>query len=247
MRIISKFHDYYDSVQKYGQDLNTVYLRNDESLDPKKFESFKDFLGVYQVRHGLYASVDFSYIPFIVLISDKSYFGFKLTYKKDGTDQEIVEYCYDEKSCVDFLDRNSTTYLKEYSEKKKGWRYHYYRTDFNAEKVPEFFETKIPGTQKICIEYASPVILIGKKGCYSEVGPFGPGKDLLIIKNPCLKNIEFYKALDTNSAFQEIESFLTGVLPATVPNMVTVSEKNKILKHGFDYKLSFRKPTSKKK
>ncbi len=248
MRIISKFSDYYDSVQKYGQDLSTVYLRQEVFLDPKKFTNFKDLLSVYSTSHHFLPTAGFHFLPFIVLVSGRSYVGFQLTFDKEDS-SKTTEYCYDEASCLESLRKNSPKHFNLYTEKKKAWRSFYYRQDFNEGNVQEFFKTKIPDTQKICIDHASPIILIGRKGCYTGTGSdyFDTKENLIVVKNPCLKHIEFYKALDTNSTFQEIESFLSGVLPSTVPNTVTISEKNKILKHGFDYKLSFRKSPTKKK
>jgi hypothetical protein len=68
----------------------------------------------------------------------------------------------------------------------------------------------------------------------------------VLIKNPNLKNLQMFKAFHPNLAFQEIESFLTGVLPNPYPPTVVVSEKTRIAKRGFD-KWSFRKPPAKKK
>jgi hypothetical protein len=253
VRIISKYNDYYDSVQKYGQDLSTIYLRQEEFLDTRKFSHFDELFNVHRPSFGILGTQVFSYIPFLVLINDKVFVGFRLTLKVYlGLD--VVEYCYDEASCIDFLKRNSKEHLKEYTEKKKGYRAYYYRNGFNESFVPKFFETKVPDTQRICIEHSTPVILIGRKKCYEGLGPnpfdtsnlrFDTRKDIVVVKNPCLKSIEFYKAMDTNSTFQEIESFLSGVLPGGTPKMVTISEKNNILKHGFDYKLSFRKAKQK--
>lgn len=249
MRIISKFSDYYDSVQKFGQDLSVVYLRQEESLEPKKFRYFKDLLPVFQSHYEYSNGKTLSYIPFIVLVNDRSYVGFRLSYKKDGMIDEVSEYCYDEASCVEFLRKNSVEQFKAYTEKKKGWRSYYYRNSFNETAVSEFFKTKIPGVQQICIENSAPIVMIGKKGFYTKEydNHTDHTRDFIVIKNPCLKTVEFYKALDTNSTFQEIESFMSGVLPSNTPNMATISEKNKIIKHGFDYKLSFRKAPTKKK
>ena len=52
MRIISKFHDYYDSVMIYGQDKTVVYQREEKKIFDAKIKT-KD-LELYSARIGYY-------------------------------------------------------------------------------------------------------------------------------------------------------------------------------------------------
>ena len=56
-----------------------------------------------------------------------------------------------------------------------------------------------------------------------------------------LKDLQFYKAVDPYTLFQEIEMWLGGVLPGAGNPMVQITDDSiKVAKHGFD-KFSFRK------
>lgn len=73
---------------------------------------------------------------------------------------------------------------------------------------------------------------------------YAPSNNLIL--NPCLKDLEFYKIMDSASAFQEIEMYISGVIGCSENKIIEVSDKSKIEGHGFDYKKSFRKEKEKK-
>ena len=56
MRIISDFHDYYDCVQKMGQDLNTVYIRKRKEVNLDMFP-FSNFLNKFRGWEGIYPKI----------------------------------------------------------------------------------------------------------------------------------------------------------------------------------------------
>lgn len=58
---------------------------------------------------------------------------------------------------------------------------------------------------------------------------------------PQLKQYRFGKIFPSNICYQEIEMFLSGFLGNKEPEMIEVSDKDKILQYGFDLKTSFRK------
>ena len=59
--------------------------------------------------------------------------------------------------------------------------------------------------------------------------------------NPNLKDLQFQKYKDAYSTFQDIQSYISGILGITTPETLELSDKSKILKAGFDPKISFRK------
>lgn len=68
-----------------------------------------------------------------------------------------------------------------------------------------------------------------------------------ITLGPNLKELGFHKIKDTYTAYQDIFQYVAGVLNQRENNMVKISDKDKIHKHGFD-KWSFRTmPGTKKK
>jgi hypothetical protein len=63
--------------------------------------------------------------------------------------------------------------------------------------------------------------------------------------NPNLNNYKFYKVQDAFSAFQFIQTYISGVLGTKENDIIEVSNESKILKAGFDLKTSFRKDKKK--
>ncbi len=63
-----------------------------------------------------------------------------------------------------------------------------------------------------------------------------------LVINPCLREYGFMRVKDTFTAFQEVQMYVGGVLPQAEHPLVEVSERDKLLQHGFDEKWSFRNP-----
>jgi hypothetical protein len=59
--------------------------------------------------------------------------------------------------------------------------------------------------------------------------------------NPKLSDLKFYQYKDTYSTFQDIQSYISGVLGIDATPTIELSDKSKIIKAGFDPKTSFRK------
>jgi hypothetical protein len=64
------------------------------------------------------------------------------------------------------------------------------------------------------------------------------------VLNPSLREMQFFRVTDVNSAFQELSMFVGGVL-ANNDKPESVDNNYKILAHGFDLKESFRKGPTK--
>jgi hypothetical protein len=58
--------------------------------------------------------------------------------------------------------------------------------------------------------------------------------------NPNLAAFKFFKYKDAFTTFQEIQSYLAGVLGSPEPEIIELSDRSKIVKSGFDLKTSFR-------
>jgi hypothetical protein len=58
---------------------------------------------------------------------------------------------------------------------------------------------------------------------------------------PELKKLNFQTVKDPYTAMQELSMFIGGVIPRQAPEMVNISDKDRIAQHGFD-KFSFRHP-----
>lgn len=60
--------------------------------------------------------------------------------------------------------------------------------------------------------------------------------------NPNLKELSFFKVKDAYSAYKEISSFISGYLGSEERQILTISDKDKIVQYGYDPYLSFRHP-----
>jgi hypothetical protein len=69
-------------------------------------------------------------------------------------------------------------------------------------------------------------------------------REIVAALNPNLRDLQFFRIVDVNIAFQELSMFLGGVL-ANNDRPEPVDNKYKILAHGFDLKESFRKGPTK--
>ena len=65
--------------------------------------------------------------------------------------------------------------------------------------------------------------------------------ETMLICNPVLQSVDWFKKFDTFTTYQEISMFLGGVLGNVEDNNIPMSDKDKVLSHGFDIKSSFRK------
>jgi hypothetical protein len=105
---------------------------------------------------------------------------------------------------------------------KMDWYMRYVYEDFL--KVTKGFDDI--DYNKLHHDYQTPVLVVA---------------DGLLHINPKLEDLEFFRVVEPYTAFQEIEMYLSGILGKEVPNLVEISDKSKILKHGHDPKYSFRK------
>ena len=65
------------------------------------------------------------------------------------------------------------------------------------------------------------------------------GKDEIIF-NGKLSDYQFYKVFDPYTCYQELDTWLSGVLAYPQNIMIEVGNESKIQKHGFDSKYGFR-------
>lgn len=66
-----------------------------------------------------------------------------------------------------------------------------------------------------------------------------------IIINPCLDQLMFQKVMDAQTMYQELDMYISGTLSYPQNLMVEIPNEERIVKHGFDLKTSFRKRKNK--
>lgn len=243
MRILSKFHDYYDSCLAYGADPKTIYLRNE-----KEYESNKDwpvqihttplrirlrgivgrFLGRWsEYDHGtvLFCGKSYPYVCFY----KKTEFINPLTKQLNRTTEPV--YCYTLEQVAEFFSKHGSKeeklqYFKSVVRKENSFK--------RAFEV--FFQQNQQLTEKtitdILFKFESPCI-------HLAIRADNHSGDKLVA-NPELKKLQFYRIVDAYTAFQELSMFISGIMGGSVPPMIEISDKIRAEKHGFD-KWSFRK------
>lgn len=259
MRIVSKFHDYYDSVQMYGQDRNLLYIRKTEPMKHEEVGQFlkADFFSQFaQVQDSTryYHSWkmnpidDIFHNSFVVFVGDTYIKGIKLEKdyidKEDGMTKTKMDFAFAPGAVDAFVmsDHFTEQQIDKYLgvTKRKKYRFHSFEQPYFCQKnIKEFFETKMQ--RNLCIDLRCPIVFFGdsKSAGLTET-------EFSVVKNPCLNTLQLYKALPHGLAFQKIESFISGVLPGRYPEMVTIDETTRLEKRGFDKKWSFRKMPTKK-
>ena len=90
---------------------------------------------------------------------------------------------------------------------------------------------------KMHVQADSPIILTFfdcKYVCYNNY-------KIELIKNPCLRELDFARIMPSTKIYQEIEMFLGNELVKDIMPSSYQSDIEKIISHGFDTKISFRK------
>jgi hypothetical protein len=263
MRVISKFHDYYDKVQMHGQDPNLVYVRNKKVIYPEKRLFCKEAKGpealyrplyLYERRRGI--NQEKTVNLFIIGFCGR-------LYPTLSFDQYSWNRCFQGPFLYNIaeVDKYVENHWDEVrQEKYRGERpqyeRRYYPALFTRKEMAKWFEEYTVADDTLFIEYECPVFYYQLK--YSRYDnklkkKVRPGDELVL--HPCLKQMEFFKVFDAQLAFQELSMYLSGVLGLTSQKGKpiyqgqkmddTVSDQDMIEAKGFDKKWSFRKEPKK--
>lgn len=239
MRIISNFHDYYDSFS--DKESYTIFNRH---LQEYSGRTIKERLPVIETPMSKYfkkhaylkenqtlsflqpyfnKKIDYPFAnvyAFHVLVGKKVYAGI-LTYKvKEGN-----SFLYTVEEVMQVFEKYPQL-LKTYDLKKATIKQ-------IEEEVVEFFKPTIKEEHAIdlCRHYNSPILLTYKNRWKSYT---------LLCINPCLKEYNFQRVLDPFTVYQEISQFYETFLVTEKEVPVQINDKDKIRQHGFDLKTSFR-------
>jgi len=260
MRIISKFNDYYDGVQAYGQDQSLVYHRVTEERNFKDSETDKVFGEDTNLYNGMYLE---EYTPdnygiglesietFFVGICGIIYPLAKLTY---GTDRRTTPYPHRDvkftnssEGMLSLLKQiegsEATKLVKNWKkEVRNRWRYRWFEADVepSIEKQHDrFFDaSKFDKYWKFSVDH--------KIVCFSLRTTINVDEGMRFTINPCLKDLGAVIVSNPFDTFQNIAMYLGGVLGNEAAPMIAIEDKYRIESHGYD-KWSFRKRPTKNK
>lgn len=214
MRIISKFYDYYDCIQKFGIDKSIIYNREEQEIKNDLPEVIKEF---YRYRSGTYHINTYNSARcFAVILIDKCYFGLHLSdHIYDPNFKYVHHYFYTKESFYKYLNDNN---IKIDNNVYRGYK----------DSLPIGC---IDIGMDLAIKYKSPIFTYDFKEY---------GNEYTFKKDTFLKEYQFYKVMEPLMIYQKIQMFVSGVLSTPEKEPWPISDKLKAESHGFD-KWSFRK------
>ena len=232
MRIISKFRDYYDSVQAHGLDPSVMYIRKEEPIVITK-NSNKTLVSLANgIRsrgiggHWINGWINrgYPFTDYLVLFCGRLYPGISIVTLEKGSPRlgytEKVAYLWSQNVDIHLLLEKAEVPVNKIN--SYGFSIVDYFNFFKQYSSKDLLS--------IHSEYDVPILLLRCErydgvSCYS---------------NPNLSAIQFEKRIDPFTAFQELAMFIGGVMGGKSPKTVEISDKVRAEKHGFD-KWSFRK------
>lgn len=121
----------------------------------------------------------------------------------------------------------------------------YYDSIDTIEGVKKFFSESYEQLQKLFSAHRTPIFVFepGTKYFYRS-NKQTPYRSLVL--SPNLKDLEFYKVKDPISAFQDVYSYISGVLGMPIKKAKPIDDKVMAASKGHDSPYSFRKPPSKR-
>lgn len=228
MLIISKFHDYYDSALVEGVDKTIVYERKEYEIEyPSEFTETSR-LGYKRAMFDHNSASDISPSIKVVGFCGKLY---PVIEKHVGYYEYEYFYTFD-----DFVKSMNADELKSY---ERNNNYGLDRAS-RLKKLENSFNLKL----EFCNKDFEKFFIDNKIVCFVNTYNASERKQTLLV-NCCLKDYKFYKIIDPFTSFQDIMMYISGVLGTPNSPMVEISDELRIERHGFDKKISFRKPPSK--
>lgn len=230
MRIISKFHDYYDNIVQYGQDHTRVFIRNNEKFElTSKFKFLEPPRQIYSERYSKKTKTKYFCQNITIAFAGVVYHALRLRSYPNNIEvfhpsiQERFFYTYD--SFKEFAD-NEEINLNENS------TYYDFLSSSYLNIRTSFTDYFTPTNKYYDFFIENKISIVS---CYGVIR-----NKYEVCINPCLKDYQFFKILDPHTAYQELDMFVSGVLSANENNMVQIEDRYRIEQHGFD-KWSFRK------
>lgn len=226
MRIISKKHDYYDCIQKYGQD-DILYIRDEKEVKINfTFNSISEYIGSSDRGFSLHNQ--------LIGFCGKLYPCIYLRYPRYGDKGT----CYYSMELLDnHIQKIFPKLAKEFDKKSRRYFRRYSKTWQSSirDEINGYFEWFNQQENK------AKLVILNKM---FDLAPlfsvhYHSYNESLIILNCMLRNYEFYKVFDVQRTFQELQMWMSNIAKPIKPlpriDDVTMAEAK-----GYD-KFSFRK------
>ncbi|MBF0315295.1 MAG: hypothetical protein HQK52_17880 [Oligoflexia bacterium] len=251
MRIISKFKDYYDSIQTFDKD-DIVYCRDPNKMCAKKLLG-QSIIDVHDDRErediarlSIFCKmVLIGYRNMLLGFCGKLYPVVEVYYYEKNDGKISKEY----KRSVFYKQEELDQFMTQMQKRKNPPKDAYYSIEKHIGS--KYFKEREQRIETIRVKVLElfhslnvPVFLLQTETYPGEFGGDGYRtghyrRDVILETNPCLEEIFFQKIYDAYTVFQEIRMYLGGVLLRPETPMLTISDEVKAQQHGFN-KLSFR-------
>ena len=249
MRIISKFHDYYD-VLNDGSDTDHVWKRETTSFLPDLNDPFYKTDNWENDLPHLMAEVS---VPKVGAVFQQD-----VLWRGDTDDyrRSLLLFCGEfypfvrlsERVCWDFESFAQTVKLEERPYCKRSWCYAQNKVFANA-RAMFTQETILPRFRTLNLRLRCPIVLLDM-----QEQPLGPVREheperyrVRFTLNPRLAELGFERIIPPFEAYQKLEGYLFNELAEQNDPPVEISNDIRRDSHGFD-KHSFRKdPTKRRK
>jgi hypothetical protein len=236
---VSEFHDYYDTVQAVGQDQTVVYLRTrkEVQLNPNNYH-FPRFGGT---------PPRFEYSPWMPMVEivvgfcGKVYPILRLSHQRRSEPSPNTALCYTPSEVDAFIEHHfKRREIETYRSKPRRWRFAsaLWPRGQRREKFQEFFDTyaaKKTAFVPLFLENRCPIFVASTWWDVEQ-----RARHYKIVYNECLKELEFFRRMDTYTAYQELQMYFGAMAQPNRP-IPAVSDKDMVSIKGFD-KWSFRNP-----
>lgn len=250
MRIQSKFQDYYDSAQGYGQDLTRVYVRETSEPGVDLQEVSAHYLHpLYAVLTALVPRSWSRRVPkerdlcvrvtgVVILFAGKMYpLAQVVRYREldnhvypPRVEELACRFAYSAQELERLLQQELGADLGMSDELSKRRRV----VSGHASQQPEkamwrsFLSPQNPASlYDLALELQVPCAVLRQ------------GRPNALVLNPQLSSYQLYRVLGAEQAYQELAMFF-GNLAMPEGNTVAIEDKYRIAQHGFD-RMSFRK------
>ena len=221
MRIISKFHDYYDSIQGYGFDPTITFVRKTQEIHKHKLSKDIPDTGLYVYYSDPYGD---NFKPDVECYGDIYFCGKRYRFIQTKRKEKFITYYSFESINKYILKYNKKRHIQSYI---NGFRFS--GSQQKALKNYFIFNDNFESNVKLHEEFDSPIFVV-----------YNTRNEPNLVINPSLKDMQFQKVFNPYSTFQEIDMFLSGVMQSPDKNMINISDKDMRDKKGFNNK-SFKK------
>lgn len=248
MKLISKFHDYYDCIQKMGYDDYPMFLRHQKEIEyvhPKDHStenSYEQSLieKLVNIQQGMPREMrNLSASRHVLVFCGRAYpcyefqgnFYYDLDTLIKGIENHILDNDYRNPnlyvSSAEYHDWEKALAKLKSEKPPKKKRHHFNWTKalnkYSWEKFINAFKPDIP--IEIHQHFKTPILALS---------PYVFKAGLQLIVNPCLKEFDFQKIKDPYTVWQEISMYLGNELVSQMDPNPPISDKVRAESKGFD-------------